>query len=49
MVKYRKPLLWENFPEKYKTATSLNGFKTKIKAWKCKACVVVYARPIIEI
>ena len=39
MVKYGTPLLWENLPEKYKTATSLNSFKTKIKAWKCEACV----------
>ena len=33
-VKYRTPLLWTHFPEKYKTATSLNSFKTKIKTWK---------------
>ena len=33
-VKYRTPLLWANLSEKYKTATSLNSFKTKIKAWK---------------
>ena len=39
MVKYGTPLLWENLPEKYKTATSLNSFKTKIKAWKCETCV----------
>ena len=39
MVKYRTPLLWENLSEKYKTATSLNSFKTKIKAWKCETCV----------
>ena len=38
-VKYRTPLLWANLPEKYKTATSLNSFKTKIKAWKCETCV----------
>ena len=38
-VKYRTPLLWVNLPEKYKTATSLNSFKTKIKAWKCETCV----------
>ena len=30
-VKYRTPLLLANLPEKYKTATSLNSFKTKIK------------------
>ena len=30
-VKYRTPLLWINLPEKYKTATSLNSFKTTIK------------------
>ena len=30
-VKYRILLLWENLPEKYKTATSPNSFKTKIK------------------
>ena len=35
-VKYRTPLLWTNLPEKYKTATSLNSFKTKIKTWKCE-------------
>ena len=38
-VKYRTPLLWVNLPEKYKTATSLNSFKTKIKIWKCDTCV----------
>ena len=30
-VKYRTPLLWANVREKYKTATSLNSFKSKIK------------------
>ena len=35
-VKYRTPLLWENLPENYKTARSLNNFKTKIKTWKCE-------------
>ena len=30
-VKYRTPLLWANLPEKYKTAASLNSFKTKNK------------------
>ena len=39
MVKYRTPLLCANLPEKYKTATSLNSFKTKIKTWKCETCV----------
>ena len=34
MVKYRTQL-----PEMYKTATSLNSFKTKIKTWKCETCV----------
>ena len=34
-VKYITPLLWANLPEKYKTPTSLNSFKTKTKAWKC--------------
>ena len=38
-VKYRTPLLCANLPEKYKTATSLNSFKTKIKSWKCETCV----------
>ena len=38
-VKYRTPLLWANLLEKYKTATSLNSFKTKIKTWKCETCV----------
>ena len=28
-IKYRTPLLWANLPEKYKTAASLNSFKTK--------------------
>ena len=45
-VKYRTPLLWANLSEKYKTATSLNSFKKKIKAWKCETC---FARPIIKI
>ena len=30
-VKYKAPLLWGNLQEKYKTASSLNSFKTKIK------------------
>ena len=38
-VKYRTPLLCENLPENYKTARSLNNFKTKIKTWKCETCV----------
>ena len=38
-VKYRTPLIWANLPEKYKTTTSLNSFKTKIKEWKCETCV----------
>ena len=38
-AKYRTPLLWGNLPEKYKTATSLNSFKTKIKASTCETCV----------
>ena len=38
-VKYRTPLFWANLPEKYKTAISLNSFKTKIKAWKCETCI----------
>ena len=39
VVKYRTPLVWSNLPEKQKTATSLNSFKTKIKAWKRGRCV----------
>ena len=38
-AKNRTQLLWANLPEKYKTATSLNNFKRKIKAWKCETCV----------
>ena len=38
-AKYRTLLLWANLPGKYKTATSLNSFKTKIKAWKRETCV----------
>ena len=38
-VKYRTPLVRANLPEKYKTATSLNSSKTKIKAWKRGTCV----------
>ena len=38
-VKYGAPLLWASLPEKYKTATSLNSFKAKIKTWKCETCV----------
>ena len=48
-VKYRTPLLWANLPKKYKTATSLNRFKTKIKTWKYDTCVVGNARPINKI
>ena len=40
-VKYRTSLFWANLPEKYKTATSLNSFKTEIKAWKCETCVIM--------
>ena len=35
---YRAPLLWANLLKKYKTATSLDNFKTKIKTWKCETC-----------
>ena len=45
-VKYRTPLLLANLLEKYKTATSLNSFKTKIKTRKFKMCICRYARPI---
>ena len=38
-VKYRALLLWANLPEKYKTATSLNSSKTKIKTWTCETCI----------
>ena len=38
-VKYRTPLLWANAPEKCKTVTSPNGFKTKIKTCKSETCV----------
>ena len=34
----RTPMLWANLPEKYKTATSLDSFKTKMKIWKCETC-----------
>ena len=39
MMKYRTLVVWSNLPGKYKTATSLNSFKTKIKAWKRGRCV----------
>ena len=45
-VKYRTPLLWANLPKKYKTATSLNSFNTKIKTRKFEICVCRCARPI---
>ena len=35
-VKYRTPFLKANLPEKCKTATSPNSFKTNIKTWKCE-------------
>ena len=38
MVKYLEPLFWANLPEKYKTATSPNSFKTKFETWQCKKC-----------
>ena len=38
MVKYVETLLWANLPEKYKTATSPNSFKTKFETWQCKKC-----------
>ena len=34
----RTPMLWANLPEKYKTATSLDSFKTMMKIWKCETC-----------
>ena len=34
MVKYITQL-----PEMYKTTTSLNSFRNKIKTWKCETCV----------
>ena len=30
--------LWPNLHTKYKNAKSLDGFKSKIKAWKCDFC-----------
>ena len=38
MVKYVELLLWANLPEKYKTATLPNSFKTKFETWQCKKC-----------
>ena len=38
-AKHRALLLWVNLPEKYKTAASLNSFKTKTKTWKCQTCL----------
>ena len=38
MMKYNT-LIWATLPEKYKIATSLNSFKTKISTWKCKTCI----------
>ena len=40
----RTPMLWANLPEKYKTATSLDSFKTKIKTWKCETCFGRFCR-----
>ena len=38
-VKYRILLVWTNLLEKYKTKSSINSFKTKIKTWKCETCI----------
>ena len=38
-ISYRTPLLWVNLPGEYKSANSLNEFKSKIKTWKCDTCV----------
>ena len=37
-VTYRAPFLWANLHNKYKTAKSLDEFKSKIKAWKWDFC-----------
>ena len=38
-ISNRTPFLWSNVPDEYKVATSLHGFKLKIKNWPCDKCV----------
>ena len=38
-VQYRILLVRANLLEKYKTTSSINSFKTKIKTWKCETCI----------
>ena len=38
-ISNRTPFLWANVPIEYKLATSLHGFKLKIKYWHCDKCV----------
>ena len=47
-VKYRALLLWVNLPEEYKTATSLNSFKTKTKTGKSEACVCLLCHTYLK-
>ena len=37
-VTYRALFLWANLPSDYKSAKSLDKFKSKIKTWKCGFC-----------
>ena len=48
MVKYRTPFLRANLPEKCKTATSPNSFKTNIKTWKCEDVFRIFISSIFN-
>ena len=47
-IPYRTPLLWANLPEEYKDANSLSELKSKIKTWKCGACVCRLSQPFLQ-
>ena len=44
---YGTPFLWANLQPEYKSANSLEEFKSKIKTWKCDLQVVpkLYTKP----
>ena len=47
-ISCRTPLLQANLPEEYKLVNSLSEFKSKIKTWKCDACVCRLCRPFLH-
>ena len=47
-VRYRGPKIWELVPNDIKEATTLSGFKNKIKMWKPQGCTCRLCRTYVH-